>query len=283
MFFVQLAAFLYVLPLSTRATPPLIADDIRTLLSERITGGINASRGEFPHQVSLQYGFPPVIPVAHFCGGSIIKDRWVLTAAHCVRAVPNNAHIIVKAGKQFIYRDEQGEQTIVVDRSFVHEDYKGNVGPFDIALLRLRRPFKFNEYIRTINLPKSQVIPQGKGVLSGWGSISTNHIDIMPDNLQKVSLPIIDLDTCRRSFDQFSISAPVHETNVCTGPAGGLSACSGDSGGPLIRKHVKRDPELIGIVSWGMTPCGLFGAPSVFVRVSSFIGWIEHIITTYPE
>lgn len=67
-------------------------------------------------------------------------------------------------------------------------------------------------------------------------------------------------------------SYPLSPNNICTGPlSGGLSACSGDSGGPL-----EQDGTVIGIVSWGMTPCGSRGAPSVFTKVSAYIDWINY-------
>lgn len=59
-------------------------------------------------------------------------------------------------------------------------------------------------------------------------------------------------------------------SNICTGPlTGGLSACSGDSGGPLAQSGT-----VVGIVSWGFTPCGTVGAASVYTKVSYFVDWI---------
>ena len=81
----------------------------------RIVGGREASRGEFPHQVSLQ------VYSRHFCGGAIISERWVLTAAHCV----SRGSITVMAGKHNIHESEDTEQNVEVDDVYVHEQFSG--------------------------------------------------------------------------------------------------------------------------------------------------------------
>lgn len=94
-------------------------------LEGRITGGQNANKGEFPHQVSLQWGVPPFQDVKHFCAGTIIDRSWILTAGHCVKAVPSFGSFVVKAGKYNITAKENTEQITVVNSSFVHEKYPG--------------------------------------------------------------------------------------------------------------------------------------------------------------
>lgn len=96
-------------------------------LSGRIVGGSDATKGQFPHQVSLQWGMPPLIKLKHFCGGSIISDSWILTAGHCILAVPNYGQFIVKAGKHSLSANENTEQSIEVLKSIVHEKYQGYV------------------------------------------------------------------------------------------------------------------------------------------------------------
>lgn len=232
----------------------------------RIVGGQDADPHSAPWIITMQWGFAGV--TSHLCGGSIIRANWVLSAAHCLDAVPSFGTWLVIAGRHNIAESEITEQSRSVDRTntWRHKQYTGGVGPFDIGLIRVTVAFEFNDHVAPIALPKDDHIHEGDVELHGWGSVSTSHFPINPNVLQTVTKPIIPLDECDRVLGQ----SPLHETNVCTGPLeGGISACSGDSGGPLTQ-----DGELVGIVSWGFIPCGSVNAPSVYTRVSAFIDWI---------
>ncbi|XP_051158292.1 trypsin-like [Leptopilina boulardi] len=248
-------------------------------LSGRIVGGSEASKGQFPHQVSLQWGMPPLIKNKHFCGGSIINELWILTAGHCILAVPSYGQFTIKAGKHSLSSTETTEQSIQALKSIVHEKYKGGVNPYDIALIKLKKPLTLNKAVNIIKLPKQGSEHTGKVILSGWGSTSTINNAIMPDTLQTVKLPLVDLRTCKSAIESLTGPSPLHETNVCTGPlTGGTSACSGDSGGPLISNITPGSSEVIGVVSWGIIPCGSVGAPSVYTKVASYVDWIKNTI-----
>ncbi|KAF7418987.1 hypothetical protein HZH68_001640 [Vespula germanica] len=240
------------------------------LFSPRIVGGSDAKKGEFPYQVSLQWGLTSA-STRHFCGGSILNERWILTAGHCILAVPSIGKFNVKAGKHNIRYSEISEQTVEVEKSIVHESYPGGVAPYDIALIKLKAPLKESKSVSSIKLPKYGNIPKDNVTLSGWGSVSNTSIAKMPDVLQKAILPTVDLVECKEALYKIIGPSPLHDTNVCTGPlTGGYSACSGDSGGPLVQNST-----VIGVVSWGIIPCGTYGAPSVYTRVSAFTNWIE--------
>lgn len=239
----------------------------------RITGGEDAQPHSAPWIVSMQWGVLGY--TSHLCGGSIIAARWAVTAAHCLDAVPSFGTWLLIAGRHRLDKAEPAtEQTREVERrnAWRHEKYSGGVGPFDIGLLRVEQPFDLNGVsVRAIGLPKADVIHAGRTDLHGWGSVSTTVWPITPDRLQTVNIPIVPLAECARVLGE----SPLHETNVCTGPlTGGVSACSGDSGGPLTQNGT----ELVGIVSWGYIPCGSVNAPSVYGRVSAFVEWIEDII-----
>ncbi|XP_076632941.1 trypsin-1-like [Colletes latitarsis] len=250
---------------------------ISPLFEPRVVGGSEAKPGQFPWQVSLQWGW--LFGYSHFCGGSILNNEWVVTAGHCVLAVPTYGNFVVKVGKHNLKQTEGTEQTIKVLKSFIHEKYNGNVAPYDIALLKLAQPLRLSNAVKAISLPQAGSTPSGTAVLSGWGSTSRTSNPIMPDKLQYVDLPVIDLATCKKAVEELTGPSPLHETNVCSGPlSGGISACSGDSGGPLVLNN-NGITELIGIVSWGIVPCGSNGAPSVYTRTSAFNDWIEKIMS----
>lgn len=233
----------------------------------RIVGGQDAEPHSAPWIITMQWGIGGL--TTHLCGGSIIGAHWVVSAAHCLHAVPGFGTWVVIAGRHNIAVTETTEQRRNVERSnsWTHAQYTGGVGPFDIGLIRVEIAFDFNEQVSAIALPIDDHIHSGDVELHGWGSVSTSHFPINPNILQHVKKPIIPIDEC----DEVLGDSPLHDTNVCTGPLeGGISACSGDSGGPLTQ-----DGELVGIVSWGFIPCGSVNAPSVYTRVSAFIDWIS--------
>lgn len=170
------------------------------------------------------------------------------------------------------------------------------MNPNDIALLELKTPLQFADNVQPVLLPAKDALPTGVSILSGWGSMGGSAIfPQMPDKLQTVDMPLIGYDgtvsppsglslyprilffaDCAKAFVELAgTSEPLTDTNVCTGPlTGGVSACSGDSGGPLVTKDGDSTTQ-VGIVSWGMMPCGSVGAPSVYTRVSAFIDFIN--------
>lgn len=182
---------------------------------------------------------------------------------------------VVVAGRHNLnfHESMQQRRNIIRSQTWIHERYTGGVAPYDIALIRVDPGFEYNSFVGPIELPVANERHTGDVQLHGWGSISTTHWPILPDILQTVVKPIISLTECAEAFGP----SPLHETNVCTGPlSGGISACSGDSGGPITQAGA-----VIGIASWTVIPCGQANAPTVYTGVSSFIDWIENIVTNY--
>uniref|UniRef100_A0A336LHA7 CSON013640 protein n=1 Tax=Culicoides sonorensis TaxID=179676 RepID=A0A336LHA7_CULSO len=147
--------------------------------SERIVGGVNAKPNEFPYQISLQKY------EQHFCGGSIISETWVVTAAHC----KIDGDIVVVAGDHDLSKETGREQKRNVVLFIVHEGFQGGVSQDDIALVKMHEPLNFDQYVKPINLPSPHTYPKGRAVASGWGSISRQP-GTYPDILQKTSMPI---------------------------------------------------------------------------------------------
>ncbi|KAL0274764.1 UNVERIFIED_CONTAM: hypothetical protein PYX00_002813 [Menopon gallinae] len=230
----------------------------------RITGGENAKEGEFPYQVSLQRNGK------HFCGGVILSEKVVLTAAHCVLGKEALRTEIV-AGFVNLTLPGKNVQRSAIEKISSHPDYPGTVGPNDVAVLVLKTPFKFTTHVQKVFLPAAGQEVDGDTVLSGWGSTSRTFTPIFPEVLQKAKLPIVSFDDCKKAFPNSKLDK---QSNICTGPLNGdLSACSGDSGGPLV-KTINGKTYVVGLVSWGRIPCGR-GDPSVYTKVSNFIDYIN--------
>ncbi|XP_055546996.1 trypsin-1-like [Wyeomyia smithii] len=248
-------------------------DHIELARGGRVVGGINALPNEFPSIVSLQRLI--LTASAHICGGTVIAPRWIMTAAHCITESPQGARFAIWAGAHNIATAEANRQAINVEMSIVHPDYLGGVNPSDIAVMRLVSYLNYNNFVQPALLPaQGDLATPGPATLAGWGSTSTGTTPSMPATLQKVNKPIIDYDTCEEANGGAG-NSPLGPTNVCTGPlTGGISACSGDSGGPLyvIENGVQTQ---VGIVSWGWIPCGSIGRPSVYVGVASYRSWVD--------
>lgn len=236
----------------------------------RIVGGQDASPHSAPYIVSIQW---VLLSARHICGGSIIGSDWIITAAHCLVGLPAIGRLEAAAGRHDFSLAESTEQRRLIDRRWVHPDYPGGVAPNDIALIHVQIPFAITYAVNAIALPPAHSIHSGNARLNGWGSTSTGLLPNNPNILQVVYKPVLPWEVCRDVLGD----SPLTSTMLCTGPlTGGVSACSGDSGGPLELNN-----QLIGIVSWGYIPCGSVGAPSVYTRVSAFIDWINSIRYTY--
>lgn len=130
---------------------------------DRIVGGSEAEPGQYPHQVSLRTG---VQVRHHICGGSIISDRWVITAAHCVSTVV--ANLVIVAGAHHISEDGV---TYKLNQSIVHENYNRSSLENDIALLQTTRPISFSENVLPVALSNKHVDGGVRAVVSGWGRL----------------------------------------------------------------------------------------------------------------
>ncbi|XP_058826430.1 trypsin-1-like isoform X2 [Topomyia yanbarensis] len=237
----------------------------------RIVGGVNALAGEYPYIVSIQRSV--LLRFNHICGGSILNTFHVLTAAQCFFSNPNSRYR-VQAGKLYLNSVEITEQTINVQRVTLHPGFNGGVSPYDIAVVRLASPFGLTSMIQPIVLPVIDSIPSGVVRIAGWGSISMGWLPSMPNHLQQTRVAIFPNLECQIIQGGSGIG-PVTVNNVCLGPiTGGISACDGDTGGPVVQVDGDRN-VLVGIISWYPSSCGQSGIPTVSVRVSAFIEWIN--------
>jgi len=243
-----------------------------------IVGGQEATPHQFPWQISLQY---MDFPFHHFhtCGATIVDSTHIVCAAHCIDG-RRKSWFKVKAGAHNIHSllPESTVQTRNVAEMWTHESWDDQIITNDVSVLKLDEPLEFNEYVQPLPLAAKDEEPVGGTVCSnsGWGSTSDSTIQHMPNKLQYVEMPIVDRQTCQAAYSGVN---GVGDGMICAGlPEGGVSACSGDSGGPLSCPREDGSQYLAGIVSWGMIPCGQPNLPSVYTNVGHFRDWIdEHL------
>lgn len=241
----------------------------------RIIGGRNADPHVAPWIVSLQF-LSETYGSYHFCGGSIIKPEWVITAGHCLKGMKGLQNVVVAAGRHNLAVAESTEQLRWLKIVYIHPKYAGGVGPNDLALIRVKTPFTYDATVQEIALPAAgSAFPVGSATLYGWGSTTNLQRAPLPSTLQTMTVSLISVDQCRTAMASFANY--IQNSNICTVGVfnGRPAACSGDSGSGLSQNGV-----LIGTVSWGLTPCATSKSASVYVRVSAFARWISNIINS---
>ncbi|ETN60289.1 brachyurin [Anopheles darlingi] len=240
--------------------------------SPRIIGGQEASPGQFPYQVALLGEFALGIGV---CGGSILTNLYVLTAAHCIVEGPLNEPIpggIAIIGAQNRMEAEPSQQRIPYEPSGIvaHPQYTLTNIRNDIGVVRLNSPITFNDLVQPVRLPARSDTRQFGGLIgtvSGFGLTSDSSTS-PSDVLMYTSNPVMTNADCLPYYN----SVLIEPQNVCLSSAGGRNVCNSDSGGPLT---VQDDGSLqIGVVSFGMAGCEN-NIPSVYARVTYYLEWIE--------
>lgn len=226
----------------------------------KIVGGVDADIKEHPWQVAL------APDGQHFaCGGSLIQDRWVVTAAHCFSSkTPPSARI--KAG---VTNREFGTW-IETGKIFVHEGYRDDTHENDIALIKLNGTVSGD--IIPLAQPGLDLKTCQRLEVTGWGAIQEDGP--AASILQKAELPLVDNATCNAKD---AYDGAIKPGMMCAGLRdGGIDSCQGDSGGPLVW-HSDDGPVLVGVVSWGYG-CARKLRYGVYTRLDAFSDWIANTI-----
>nr|CAH7759391.1 unnamed protein product [Callosobruchus chinensis] len=228
-----------------------------TSRSARVVGGEDGEQGEWCWQVALINSLNQ-----YLCGAALIGTQWVLTAAHCVTNIVRSGDAIyVRVGDHDLTRKygSPGAQTLRVATTYIHHNHNSQTLDNDIALLKLHGQAELKEGVCLVCLPARGVShAAGKRcTVTGYGYMGEECIRKVNAVTEKI----------------FILPA----SSFCAGGEEGNDACQGDGGGPLVCQD-DGFYELAGLVSWGFG-CGRLDVPGVYVKVSSFIGWINQIIS----
>ncbi|XP_050975394.1 granzyme B-like isoform X2 [Labeo rohita] len=245
------------------------------LLGISLAGGMDSSiiggKEAIPH--SRPYMVSILRDKYHTCGGMLIREDYVLTAAHCLNRsdFPSRDQFKVVLGAHNINKVERSQQRIPVMKFIRHPKFEQNNKKnysYDIMLLKLKKKAKLSAFVKVMPLPKkNEKTPVNvKCSIAGWGSKDPKEIQ-RADVMQEVSLKLQENSKCEKMWQYLFNS----ERMICGVSDGKHAFCKGDSGSPLICKTIPQ-----GIASYTIdNDCTNTTYPQVYVKISYFVPWIK--------
>ena len=235
---------------------------------QRIVGGAETEENAYPWITAITRKDGRI-----FCGGVLINDQWVLTAAHCFESFTADT-ISLMLGAHDVLNPKSSVMIVDAAQVIVHEGYNITTTDNDIALVQLAtrvlKPYPTN--ISPICLPFGLTSDDYKhriATVIGWG-VEDFSSDTASDVLQEVDVDVYTSEQCNSHFS--NVTGRITSNMFC-GYREGKDACRGDSGGPFVLNKDGLNYE-IGIVSWGID-CAKPGNPGVYTKLINYLSWIE--------
>lgn len=246
-----------------------LLSQVHSKVDTRIINGVTADRNQYPFYVKLtitEMKLLILLTTKHECGGTLISENTVLTAAHCLNF---RNKILVRALLGFYDANEVGEQQRYTSKqNIIHENYDPETLANDIALVVLANNVKFTDAVKAVSINCEYTEPEAVVTVIGGGLLNSSD-DELPSRLRWTTLTTIPNDVCAEFYGNISA------TLICADgdSVQGQSTCHGDSGGPLVRT-MNDTMELIALVSFGPFAQCSGGVPVGFTRVGSYSNWI---------
>ncbi|XP_068148186.1 trypsin eta [Drosophila tropicalis] len=230
----------------------------------RIVGGEDISNYYVSYIAQIRRRSSTTSAYAQTCGASLLDNRTLVTAAHCVYNRLAENFLIVGGTDQ---RAGMDGYVTRAEKIVIHDLYNASITDNDIALIFLSPALPIREdniKLSAISVASERPSVGTYATVSGWGT--TTESGLSSNLLQQVQVPVVDSTSCQEAYDW----RPISDGMLCAGlPNGGKDACQGDSGGPLVVNS-----QLVGIVSWG-EGCARANYPGVYTNVAYFKNWID--------
>ncbi|KAK9878965.1 hypothetical protein WA026_003784 [Henosepilachna vigintioctopunctata] len=212
------------------------------------------------------------------CAGSLINDRVVLTAGHCVHGAtkkPADFKILANGKKELPNIGDDPKQEKNVEKIVIHPEYYAGAAHNDIALIFLEESFKENRNLNSLCIAQNNSnYDSSKCLAAGWGT--GNHFGTEGEKiLRKVQVTLMDKQKCQQQLQKSRLGQnfELHNSFICAGGEEGKDTCKGDGGGPLMCPNEEETYIQVGIVSWGVD-CAKKNIPGVYTDVKKFNEWI---------